>query len=633
MMDLEYGIDNGTGLKAERNRAEDLSVRDVSLAADEDLSTEYTKKEENEEKRQEHETAQKKAQKRAQRSGQKRVRKAGKKRRAKAMTADERQRMIEDCERIYLELGGRRYKELERRMRELGHRFDMRSLCNRNMRGGMRLGYIAEYGWREKLKKDPREAERRAKGVEFQEWLTQHSPKWNWNWNYQRYIYPRLSRITHGERGRLMVFIPPRHGKSELVTVRYAAWRLLKDPSLRVILASYNQKLANRFSRRVFRIFEELSAKPAQEQAAEPDVRKRMRSASEWETAAGGGVRAVGVGAGITGFGGDLIIIDDPVKSRSEAESETYRERVWNWFNDDLYTRLEPKASMILIQTRWHEDDLSGRLLRDAAAGGEQWDVVCLPALAEGEASGGVGEWGSEGGESRVVVPDPLGRRPGEALCPDRYDRETLLKIKHRLGSYSFSALYQQRPAPAEGGLFKRKWFEQIIDREPEGLRWARGYDLAISTKTSADHTASFRCAFDSLGNLYISGGYRKRMEYPEQRRFVIDRMLTEENTEHGIEKAMHGQAIVQDLWCEPSVRHIPLRHIAVEGDKFTRALAWANLAEAGKVILVHGPWIDDLVDEACRFTGKGDAHDDQIDAISLAVKMLATPRSYSWTI
>jgi predicted phage terminase large subunit-like protein len=301
-------------------------------------------------------------------------------------------------------------------------------------------------------------------------------------------------------------------------------------------------------------------------------------------------------------------MIDDPIKSREEAESETYRERVWEWFNDDLYTRLEPDASIILTQTRWHDDDLAGRLLKEMQAGGEQWEVVSLPAVAEQN--------------------DPLGRKPGEPLCPDRYSAADLARIRERLGAYSFAALYQQRPIPAEGALFHRNWFANaIVEKAPEGLRWARGYDLAISTKTSADYTASFRCAFDREGVLYIADGLRKRMEYPEQRRYVIQRMVNEKNTVHGIEKALHGEALVQDLRRVPAVRHIPFRAVRVEGDKYTRALAWANLAEEGKVRLVRGPWIEGFIDEACRFTGRGDAHDDQIDAVSIAVKLLSTNR------
>jgi predicted phage terminase large subunit-like protein len=245
--------------------------------------------------------------------------------------------------------------------------------------------------------------------------------------------------------------------------------------------------------------------------------------------------------------------------------------------------------------------------------GGEQWNVVCLPALAERPPGNNDDDWRDESG-----------RRDGEALCPSRYDRDALLRIKRQLGSYSFAALYQQQPVPSEGGLFKRAWFTRFVERAPSNLNWARGYDLAVSTKTSADYTASVRCAFDAGGNLYLADGFRGRIEYPDQRRYVIGRMRKEKRTTHVIEKAMHGEALVQDIRSGAGAC-APLRAVAVEADKYTRALAWANLAEDGKVIIVRGEWNDEFIAEACSFPGG--RHDDQIDAVSLAVRQLSRRR------
>ena len=250
--------------------------------------------------------------------------------------------------------------------------------------------------------------------------------------------------------------------------------------------------------------------------------------------------------------------------------------------------------------------------------------MVSLPALSEPSA---LAEGQFVEGDSRNWPPahaggsDLLGRKPGAALCPKLFPVQTLLKYQKKLGTYSFSALYQQRPAPAEGGQFKREWFKRIVDAAPRGLRWKRGYDLAISTKTSADYTASFRCAYDNQGNLYIADGYRSRIEYPDQRRYIVARMNEERDTEHGIESAMHGKAVVQELRGDASVRRFAFREVKVAGDKLTRALTWLNLAEEGKVFLVRGPWIDEFVDEIVRFPTAG--HDDQIDAVSVAVQML----------
>lgn len=435
--------------------------------------------------------------------------------------------------------------------------------------------------------------------------------------------------------------MPPRHSKSETVTVRYIAWRMIRDPKMNVILGSYNQRLANRFSRKVRRLVGDHIA-----------LSKERKAADEWETQDGGSLCSVGVGAGVTGFGANLIVIDDPVKNRSEAESKAHRENTWDWFNDDIYTRLEPNAAIILIQTRWHEDDLAGRLLNDMKNGGEQWEVVSLPAIAEkrftaetqrrrGNLKQDKQDKSDGGGNGHHVKPvhsvkgssrrlcdsavknglDPLGREPGEALCPERYDVEALRRIEKKLGSYSFAALYQQNPVPLDGGIFKRAWFTQIVDKAPDGLKWFRGYDLAVSTKTTADYTASVRCAVDKQGNIYIADAFRARIEYPEQRRYVIDRMTEETDTTHGIEIALHGQALVQELLRETRLMRSVLRAVRADKDKVTRALVWAAKAEAGKVVLVRGPWIEEFLEEICSFPNGG--HDDQVDAMSLAFRMM----------
>lgn len=427
---------------------------------------------------------------------------------------------------------------------------------------------------------------------DFHAWLRSQMPNWTWDWPHQLLIYNHLERITSGKTNRLMIFMPPRHSKSETVTVRYTAWRLIREPKIHVILGSYNQRLANRFSRKIRRITE-----------ANIPLSKDRKAVDEWETKLGGGLCSVGVGSGVTGYGAQLIVIDDPVKNRAEAESRAFRESTWDWFNDDIYTRLEPGGTIILIQTRWHEDDLAGRLLKEMAEGGEHWEVLSLPALAESD-------------------DDPLGRAQDEALCPERYGVEDLLRIKRKLGSYAFSALYQQRPIPREGGLFKRKWFTRIVDKAPEGLRWCRGYDLAISTKTSADHTASFRCALDENGDMYIADGFRGRLAYPEQYKYVTERLVSEKNTSHGIEQALHGLALLQDLRRDKRLSRYALKGIRADTDKYTRALAWANRAEAGQVVLVRGPWIADFLEEVCRFPDS--KHDDQVDAVSLAVRMIS---------
>ncbi len=569
---------------------------------------------------------------------------------------------------VYLWHNGKRHKQIEQKMRELGFAsFNRNRLYARTRTNGSRAeSWPERYGWSEQVTR-ARPKKRRKPAASavpdtFPKWLRTVFPEWKWGWRYQKYLYKRLARVTSGQCKRLMIFMPPRHGKSETVTFRFTAWRLLRDPGLNVIVGSYNQRLANKASRRIQRIHQDLRSRTTG-RGGKPDfpvititpaATRRALALPEWEIGGGGTVRAVGVGAGIAGFGAGLVVIDDPVRNRADAESETYREKVWDWFNDDIYTRLEPNASIILIQTRWHEDDLAGRLLKEMEDGGEEWEVVKLPALAEWsgdthvpmsvastrtgalslESSAGADRFAASGdGDKSVPAPcdgyksvpaprDPIGRKAGEALCPERYDEKALERTRKKLGSYSFAALYQQEPVPSGGVKFKREWFRKIVDKAPPNLLWKRGYDLAVSLKTSADYTASFRCAFDAMGNLYIADGFRARIEYPEQRRYIIERMQAERNTEHGVEAALHGKALIQDLRRDGANRAYAFKEIKVASDKLTRALAWLNLAEAGKLFLVRGPWIDEFVDEVCRFPhGK---HDDQVDAVSIAVSMLA---------
>lgn len=421
----------------------------------------------------------------------------------------------------------------------------------------------------------------------FDAWLSSVTPSYRWDWQHLRHIQAALDMVTLGATKRLMLFVPPRHGKSEMTTVRYPVWRLEREPHLRVIIGAYNQMLANSFNRKARKIAADRFPLSSDRVAVE-----------DWQTPEGGGIRAAGVGAGVTGRGADLVIIDDPVKNREEAESLTYRDRVWDWYTDDLYTRLEPGAALILIMTRWHEDDLAGRILASERASG--WTIVNLPALAEQN--------------------DPLGRAEGAALCPERYDEQALANIREVLGSRSFAALYQQRPQPAEGALFRREWFGVPVEQAPEGLRWVRYWDLAASTKTSADYTASAALALGDDGTMYVRDMIRGRWEWPDARNIIVQTMLSEPGTTHAIEEALHGLAAIQDLRRDRTIANIALRGVRVDTDKLTRALPWAARAEARKVKLVRGAWIGAFLDEVCMFPQS--THDDQVDTVSGGVAL-----------
>jgi predicted phage terminase large subunit-like protein len=387
-----------------------------------------------------------------------------------------------------------------------------------------------------------------------------------------------------------MLFLPPRHGKSEQATVHYPAYRLLVDPSLKVIVGAYNKDLACEFSQ---------SSRRVAEKHGFPFAAGQNRL-DRWSSVYGGGFRAAGVGTGVTGYGADLIIIDDPIKSRAEAESLAYRKQVIDWYQNDLYTRLHPGASVILIQTRWHSLDLAGQLLEESENGGEKWQVVTLPAIAEEH--------------------DAIGREPGQPLWPERYGVQDFERIKKAVGSYAFSALYQQSPKPRDGGFFRPEWFKVVESRNRTGFA-CRGWDTA-ATPGSGDYTAGVRIVRD--GDRYIVTDAWRGQVSPAQRR-----------TQQRAIAQLDGYQTVQHLAQDPGSAGVDqvendLRNLAgfpvetnrATGSKEVRAMPFAAACEAGLVDIERGAWNRDFLDELCGFpTGK---HDDQVDAASDAFNYLS---------
>jgi hypothetical protein len=266
----------------------------------------------------------------------------------------------------------------------------------------------------------------------------------------------RLLDLAAGKVRRLMVSMPPRHGKSELISRYLPAWYLGTFPDRRVILSSYESDFAASWGRKARELLEQhgldhFGAK----------VRSDIAASSRWEIAGhDGGMITAGVGGPITGRGANLLIVDDPIKNAEDAASLTLRDKIYEWWRSTAYTRLEPGASVVLIQTRWHQDDLAGRILADADQG-EAWEVISLPAIAEEN--------------------DPLGRDPGAALWPERFSEEALDVIRRSVGSYFWAAMYQQTPVPIGGEIFKQEWF-RYVDSVPENAdRVVRYWDKAAT--------------------------------------------------------------------------------------------------------------------------------------------------------
>lgn len=387
--------------------------------------------------------------------------------------------------------------------------------------------------------------------------------------------------------------MPPRHGKSELVTIRYPVWRILRQPNFRCIIGAYNLELAQQFSRRGQRIAEETGIELA------------ITKADDWETTKGGGVRATGVGSGITGRGANLIMIDDPVKSREEANSPSYRRRCWDWYRDDLYTRLEPDGAIILIMTRWHNDDLAGRILD--SDDGSNWTIISLPA---------------EAGDN-----DPIGRELGAALCPDRFDADELQSIKKVLGN-SYYALYQQSPVSPEGEMFKRAWFE-LVKEVPAQARRLRYWDKA-GTEGGGARTAGVKMS-EYQGVYYIEDVISGQWGAAEREAIIkqtalLDGPSTEvwieqEPGSGGKESAENTIRMLAGFMCYAD---------KVTGDKITRAEPLQSYAMAGNIKIKLTDWTEGYINDLTSFPyGK---FKDKIDATSGAFnKMSIMGASLSW--
>ena len=415
---------------------------------------------------------------------------------------------------------------------------------------------------------------------DFHRATSHHS--WNIDYPYIAYLREALQSVTDGECRRLAIFMPPRHGKSETATVRYPVFRVERRPETRCVIAAHTQALATKFGRKALRIAQSRMTLAADRCAA-----------PEWETVQGGGVRAVGVGGAIAGSGFDLLLIDDPIRTREEAESEEARQKAWDWYTDDLYTRQEPGAAIILVQTRWHEDDLAGRILNSEQA--SKWTVVSLAAIAEED--------------------DPLGRAVGEALCPDRFPMSELQDIKRVETEYAFDALYQQRPSPREGFLFKVTRIG-IVKEAPSGLPRCRAWDVA-ATAGSGDWTAGVLLAGpDSSGLWYVLDVVRGRWSSDERNARIVKAaredglsvkiMGAQDPGSAGVDA---GNAFTRML------AGFTVKTQRVTGSKETRADPFSAQVNAGNVRIVEGDWNGAFVNELRTFPGG--KHDDQVDAVS----------------
>lgn len=435
--------------------------------------------------------------------------------------------------------------------------------------------------------------------------------------------------------GRLIVCMPPQYGKTEQVSRLFPSWILGDLPDSRIILTSYGADLATENSRitrnyvgseAYANIFGKRSSLDAP-----VELSPESRSVVSWNLKDHrGSVFAAGVGGGITGRPANLVVIDDPFKSREDAESEVYRKKVMSWYRSVVYPRVAntPGAAIIIMHTRWDQEDLVGQLLTQmvSEAESDQWEVVFLPALALEEDQYPKNEAEFKENLLRgIYVPmggDPLGRKPGEPLWAERSDAAKIQRTRANMLDYDFQALFQQLPRMADGEFFDDKDFK-IIEKAPQGLQWYRYCDLALGETQTSDWNSSIAVALDAEGNLIL----RDRIKEHALENFLPvlkTAMLSDSElkTEWGIEGNAFQKLVVRTFLKDKDLVNVRIQEVTADKDKVSRARPWQLRAKQGHVKLVRGPWNLDFIREATSFP-KG-RHDDDVDTVSGGVQMIA---------
>lgn len=392
--------------------------------------------------------------------------------------------------------------------------------------------------------------------------------------------------------------MPPGAAKSTYASILYAPWHLAQNPKANIIAASHTAELAEKFGRRVRNLIAEHS--PVLGVGLAPD----SQAAGRWETDHGGEYFAAGVGGAIAGRRADLVVIDDPIRSREDADSETVRDKIWDWYKSDLYTRLKPGGRIVLIQTRWHEDDLAGRLLSDMEAGGDKWEVISLPALAEAD--------------------DPLGRSIGQPLWPEWEDEKNLARKRRAVGPRDWSALYQQRPAPEDGDYFKLDWLKPCSKLPPlETMRVYGGSDYAV-TADGGDFTVHVVVGLDPEGRMYLLDLWRKQASSDQWVESFCDLVRQWKPLGWAEEQGQikSGVGPFLDRRQRERQAYVFREQFPTRGDKSIRAQSIrGRMAQEGLYVPVNAPWYPALRSELLAFpAGK---HDDQVDALGLVGQLL----------
>lgn len=415
---------------------------------------------------------------------------------------------------------------------------------------------------------------------------------------HHKLLIGALEAVERGEIERLMVLMPPGSAKSTYASVLFPPWFMGRNPKASVLGVSNTTDLAERFSRRA----RNLAGAPRYRNVFKFGVAENSQSAGNWETEQGGEFFAAGVGSAIAGRRADLGLIDDPIKTREEADSDRVRQKQWDWYVNDFTTRLKPGARQILIQTRWHEDDLGGRILEREA---NRWAVMKLPMIAG--------------------LNDPLQRKPGERLWPEWFTDEMVATAK--MDVRAWNALYQQDPAPENGDYFERDFFMEY-DAPPEHLHRYGASDYAV-TEGGGDYTEHGIFGLDFNDDIYVLDWWREQASSDVWIEKQCDLIAEHKPLIWFGESGPIKKAIEPFLKRRMNERKTPCRleWLSSIADKVVRARPFQARSAMGKVYLPkHAPWLPDLMSQLMRFpAGK---YDDGVDVCSLIGRGLEHARA-----
>jgi predicted phage terminase large subunit-like protein len=409
---------------------------------------------------------------------------------------------------------------------------------------------------------------------------------------HHRTIAGQLERVERGEIDRLMLLVPPRHGKSELASKRFPAWLLGRQPHKQFLSISATAELAADFGREV----RNLIGSPEYQAIFPTTLSEDSQAKGKWHTAAGGIYYSLGVGGSVLGRGGDCILIDDPFGSMREAQSELERKNVWDFYSGSVYNRLMPGGSIIVINHRMHEDDLCGRLLAQQAAGGDRWEVVELPAINEA----------------------------GEALWPEAYPIEALDRIRRNTMPRDWSALYLQNPTVEDGDYFQREWLKPCVKLPDKATMRVYGASDYAVTSNGGDWTVHVVVGVDPSGRMYLLDLWRRQAASDVWVEAFVDLVQqwkpiawAEETGQikSGVGPFIEKRQRERRAYCYRE--QFPTR-----GDKAIRAQSIrGRMALDGLYYQANAPWFANLQNELLAFpNGK---HDDQVDALGLAGQLL----------